>query len=110
MTNLLSSTNYQVFVRSVCSNNTYSDWVGPVYFQTLQVSCSGSPNAGTLSSPIMMACANTPSFNITSTGATSDLDIVYEWYSSPSGSNTWTSLNNNTETYAVTNQTQVTDY
>lgn len=110
LTNLLSSTNYQVFVRSVCSNNSYSDWVGPIYIQTLQVSCTGAPVAGSLSSPNMMACPNTPTFNITNTGATADLDIVYEWYSSPAGLNTWTSLNNNTTAYAVTNQTQATDY
>jgi len=107
---LSSNTSYQVFVRSVCTGNTYSDWVGPVNFQTLQVACTGTPSAGTLASAVTLACPNTPEFSITNTGATADLDITYEWFSSPAGLNTWTTLASTGNSYLVANQMQATDY
>ncbi|WP_237274855.1 fibronectin type III domain-containing protein [Tenacibaculum ovolyticum] len=39
--NLESGTSYDIYVRSLCSPNNYSDWIGPKTFTTLADFCNG---------------------------------------------------------------------
>ncbi|TCI92639.1 fibronectin type III domain-containing protein [Tenacibaculum sp. M341] len=41
LTNLNSSTSYDVYVRAQCSSSNYSEWVGPYRFSTLGDFCNG---------------------------------------------------------------------
>lgn len=74
------------------------------------IECVGTPSSGTLNSPIMIACPDTPDFEINSIGATQEANIEYLWRSSPEGQNNWTALGSTIPSYTVSGQLVATDY
>ncbi|MBS1776330.1 MAG: hypothetical protein JSS64_08640, partial [Bacteroidetes bacterium] len=73
------------------------------------LTCSGTPNGGTVSGPTN-ACVATP-FNLTVVGQTTGIGISTKWQSSPTGAGTWTNISGATNAILnITNQTVSTDY
>ena len=71
-------------------------------------SCSGSPTAGTLSTPSTLVCQATL-FNICISGGTTELGLKYQWQRSPDGVS-WSDMTNDTLEAIVTSQIAATYY
>ncbi|XZF13068.1 GEVED domain-containing protein [Chitinophagaceae bacterium MMS25-I14] len=105
---LTSSTAYTFYIRSGCSSSSTdsSVWI-PVNFTTI---CGGTPNGGTAQASVSGICPNT-GFNLSVSGNTAGPGITYQWESSTNSGGTWTSISGATNaTYAVTSQSQNTQY
>jgi hypothetical protein len=109
LSSLISPFSYQVYVRSKCDTNDYSDWVGPVTFQTPMEPCTLQPSAGQISSTDSSVCSNDP-FTLTAANATLALGLTYTWESSPAGANTWDTLASTTPVLNISSQSDTTDY
>ncbi len=107
LTGLASSTTYDVYVYADCDINGNSTASGPVQFTTLQAPCSGTPSSGTFTGN-STACAGS-NFILDLTGTTNDLDITYQWQSSPDGV-TYTDIVGATSYPFTTTQTADTWY
>jgi len=113
---LNSATGLQVYVRTNCGSGSYSDWIGPIDFTTLSSDCSGTPAAGALTATATSVCTNTP-YSLSVANVSSNNGITLKWQSSPTGTNTWTTLSTvtpaigvSTYNYSVSTQTAGTDY
>jgi len=74
------------------STTTSSAWPGngAGYQFDAPVPCSGTPNAGTVTSPVAVCTGSTAV--LTATGLTTGLNISYQWQESPDGSTGWASV------------------
>jgi len=72
-------------------------------------SCSGTPNAGTASSSIASACANS-SFTLSASGLTSSNGITYQWQVSTDGGATWANIAGATTSSASVTQSVASSY
>jgi hypothetical protein len=75
------------------------------------VDCSGTPDAGTVSTLIMEACLN-EAIVLTSYASNPYVGIVYQWQASTDGGTTWDDLGTpqTTTTYTVSSQAEETMY
>lgn len=103
---LTSSTNYDAYVKSLCSASDSSVWGLVSSFTTL---CNGTPVAGTAQSTTNLTCP-TIQFTLSLTGNTSGAGITYQWQSSPAGLNTFTNISGATTASYNTTLTASTDY
>ncbi|HRP90971.1 MAG TPA: GEVED domain-containing protein [Edaphocola sp.] len=108
---LTSVTDYDVFVRRNCGGGVYSDWIGPISFETLMENCTGTPNAGIAASTDTLICPSL-SFTLNTTGSTLANNISGNWQQSLDGGTTWTNIVGATGiSYFVTNGiTDTTSY
>ncbi len=71
---------------------------------SIQSPCSGTPNAGSITSPVS-TCAGLPA-NLTATGVSAATGISYQWQESPNGVNSWANVSGGsgatTTTYTTT--------
>lgn len=74
------------------------------------VACSGTPNGGDAIASLTQICTGV-STNLSLAGATTGVDISYQWQSRPAGTGTFTDITGASNTsYAVTNLTTATEY
>ncbi len=107
---LIDNTSYDVYIRSACTATDSSLWAGPHTFRTLLLPCTGTPDAGVLSSGMSYACS-TESFTLKTQGSTTASGLDYTWQSAPAGTGTWTDMAIVADTQrTVTNLTAGTDY
>jgi hypothetical protein len=105
-TGLSALTNYQVYVKSICSATDSSVWTLATNIST---PCNGLPAGGTATSSPTSVCPTT-SFSLLLTGAGSGTGITYQWQSSPTGAGTFANIASaNAITYTST-QAVATDY
>jgi len=72
-------------------------------------SCSGAPNATTITGPSSVCSGS--NFTLNATGFSQGLGITYQWESSPAGQNTWTAIANATNSfYNVVGFASATDF
>lgn len=72
--------------------------------------CAGTPIAG-VASATSRNCSNTEPFTLSSVGAIRAGGIIYQWQSSPVGTNNWTDIPGATSaSHTITSQTIDTDY
>jgi hypothetical protein len=87
----LSAYAGQTAIFRIIANRTTGDWFADLDNINIGGSCTGTPSAGTASASVTTPCVGT-NLTLSTTGASTDLGVTFQWQTSTDNGTTWTNI------------------